>query len=314
MQINPKISIITPVYNEEKNLTLFIDELLDVIKKINLEYEIILCMDPSTDKTEEMAIDFCNKNKRIKLIKFSRRFGQPAATMAGLKFSKGNYIVIIDSDLQDPPKLIKEMYDEILKGYDVVYAKRKSRAGETFLKKIVSKIGYKLINFFSDVDIPENVGDYRIMTRKVVNELILLTETHGFLRGLVAYVGFRQTFISYDRDRRFFGDGKYNKYTGSFKIGLNGLIGFSSKPLQFMSLIGLFFSFISFLIGSIYLAQKLMGYDFTPGLPTTVLVITFFSGINLIGLGIIGEYIARIYDEVKKRPPYIVDKTFNMND
>lgn len=314
MQINPKISIITPLYNEEKNLNLFIDELLDVIKKINLEYEIILCMDPSTDKTEEIAIDFCNKNKRIKLIKFSRRFGQPAATMAGLKYSKGEYVVIIDSDLQDPPKLIKEMYDKILNGYDVVYAKRRSRAGETFLKKIVSNLGYKLINFFSDVDIPENVGDFRIMTRKVVNELVLLTETHGFLRGLVAYVGFKQTFINYDRDRRFSGDGKYNKYTGSFKIGLNGLIGFSSRPLQFMSLIGLFFSFISFLIGIIYLAQKLMGFNLTPGLPTTILVITFFSGINLIGLGIVGEYIARIYDEVKKRPAYIVDKTFNINN
>jgi len=206
------------------------------------------------------------------------------------------------------------MYVKLKEGYEVVYAKRRSRKGETLIKQWVSSIGYFVINRLSDVTIPRDTGDFRIMTRRVIEELRKLNETHGFLRGLVAYVGFKQTFIEYDRDERFADTGKYNRLTGSLKIGLNGLIGFSSRPLQLMSLVGMTFAGFSFLVGAWYLVQKLWGVNLTPGLSTTVLAITFFSGIQLLGLGLIGEYIGRIYDEVKHRPLNIVDRTFNFDE
>ena len=305
------ISIIVPVFNEENNIKPFLTRMIKVLKDINLSYEIIFALDPSTDKTEKIISDEIKKNNNIKLILFSRRFGQPAATMAGILNCNGDYCVVIDVDLQDQPELIKEMYNKILQGYEVVYAQRNSRKGETILKKIISSIGYKLINKLSEVSIPENTGDFRIITRKVVEHLRNMNETHGFLRGLVSYVGFKQGFVLYDRDPRFLGDGKYNRLTGSFKIGLNGIIGFSSRPLFLMSLVGLFFSVISFIIGLLYLFQKIFGVNLPLGLPTVVLVITFFTGIQLLGLGLIGEYVGRIYDEVKRRPMYIIDKKLN---
>ncbi|HLB58183.1 MAG TPA: glycosyltransferase, partial [Gammaproteobacteria bacterium] len=215
---------------------------------------------------------------------------------------------VIDVDLQDPPELLEKMLAKMREGYEVVCAKRTSRKGETLIKRFISYLGYKLINQLSDIAIPRNTGDFRIMTRRVIEELRRLNEAHGFLRGLVAYIGFKQAFIEYDRDERFAGKGNYNRFTGSLKIGLNGLISFSSRPLQIMSLIGAILSGFSFLVGSWYVFQKLYGIHLTPGLSTTVLVVTFFAGVQLLCLGLIGEYIGRIYDEVKKRPLFIVDR------
>lgn len=278
------------------------------------EYEIIFSLDPSSDRTEEIICAEAALNSSIKLITFSRRFGQPAATMAGIFKSSGNGCVVIDVDLQDPPELIPELYSLFEAGNDVVYAKRRSRKGETFIKLIVSYLGYKVIQKLSEVQIPPNTGDFRIISRRVIEQLKLLNESHGFLRGLVAYVGFKQAHVEYDRDERFSGSGNYNKFFGSLKIGLNGLISFSSRPLFFMSLVGFGLAGISFLIGIWYVVQKLVGYNLTPGLSTTVLFITFFSGIQLLGLGLIGEYVGRIYDEVKRRPMYIVDKSVNFKN
>jgi dolichol-phosphate mannosyltransferase len=206
------------------------------------------------------------------------------------------------------------MYAKLNEGYEVVYAKRRSRKGETLIKRIISNVGYSLINRLSDVQIPRNTGDFRIMTRRVVEELRRLNESHGFLRGLVAYVGFKQTFIEYDRDERYAGKGNYNRLTGSLKIGLNGLISFSSRPLSLMSVGGFILASLSFLLGAWYVFQKLMGFNLTPGLSTTVLVVSFFAGVQLLGLGLIGEYVGRIYDEVKRRPMYIVDRQINFNE
>ena len=295
-----KISIVIPTYNEEENINNLIKRLQEVLTKIEDNYEIIFVLDPSTDKTEELIIEHTT-DKRIKLIKLSRRFGQPAATMAGIKHSSGDNIVI-------------EMLDKMRNGYDVVYAKRISRDGETFVKKIISALGYRIINFFSDVYIPPDVGDFRIISKKVGIHLSSLKENSAFLRGLVSYVGFRQTSLEYKRDKRSFGKTKYNRFLGSLKIGLNGLIGFTSKPLQLMSAIGFCFSLVSFFIGLTYVIAKILGFTLTAGLPTTVLFITFFSGIQLIALGLLGEYIGRIYDEVKNRPQYIIDKTINFNE
>jgi dolichol-phosphate mannosyltransferase len=306
--LTKQVSVIVPVYKEAANIKPFLTRMESVLNKTNLTYEILFCLDPSPDNTEEVIQNEINHNPNIKLITFSRRFGQPAATMAGILHCIGDTCVIIDVDLQDPPELIETLYKKMQEGYEVVYAKRRSRKGETLLKRIISYFGYKVINKLSDVQIPRNTGDFRIMTRRVIEELRGLNESHGFLRGLVAYVGFKQAFVEYDRDERLMGKGNYNRFTGSLKIGLNGLISFSSRPLQMMSLAGATIAGFSFLLGLWYVIQKLIGIDLTPGLSTTILVITFFSGIQLLCLGLMGEYVGRIYDEVKRRPMFIVDR------
>jgi dolichol-phosphate mannosyltransferase len=252
------------------------------------------------------------RNPAVKLLIFSRRFGQPAATMAGILNCKGEACCVIDVDLQDPPELITPMVAKLDEGFDVVYAKRRSRAGETLLKRLVSYLGYAVISRLSDVEIPRNTGDFRVISRRVIEELRSLEETHGFLRGLVAFVGFPQASVEYDRDSRHAGQGNYNRILGSLKIGLNGLVSFSIRPLQMMSLAGATIAGFSFLLGAWYFLQKLIGVNLTPGLPTTILVVSFFSGVQLLSLGLIGEYVGRIYDEVKRRPMYIIREKVNL--
>lgn len=306
-----EVSLIVPVYKEEANISPFLARAEAVFDRMQVGYEIIFALDPSPDKTEEVIQQEINRNSNIKLLMFSRRFGQPAATMAGILSCTGKACVVIDVDLQDRPELIEQMHSKLAEGYEVVYAKRRSRKGETFVKRMIAHLGYSLINKFSDVQIPRNTGDFRIMTRRVIEELRRLNESHGFLRGLVAYVGFKQAFIEYDRDERYAGVGNYNRFTGSLKIGLNGLISFSARPLFLMSISGFVLAGFSFLLGAWYVIQKLIGIDLTPGLSTTVLVVTFFAGVQLLGLGLIGEYVGRIYDEVKRRPMFIIDKKVN---
>jgi polyisoprenyl-phosphate glycosyltransferase len=308
------ISLIVPVYKEEASIRPFLARAETVFQQMGKSYEIIFALDPSPDRTEEIILEEINRNQNIKLMLFSRRFGQPAATMAGILGCTGESCVVIDVDLQDQPELIEQMYAKLNEGYEVVYAKRRSRKGETLIKRVISSVGYTLINKLSDVQIPRNTGDFRIMTRRVIEELRRLNETHGFLRGLVAYVGFKQAYIEYDRDERYTGTGNYNRLTGSLKIGLNGLISFSSQPLFIMSIGGFILAGLSFLLGAWYIIQKLAGIDLTPGLSTTVLIVSFFAGVQLLGLGLIGEYIGRIYDEVKRRPMYIVDRKINFGE
>jgi len=302
------LSIVVPVYNEENNIKPFLARLEKVLVILNVSYEILFCYDRSTDNTEAVIRQAIIRNPRIKLLKFSRRTGQPKAAMAGIMQCRGEACVIIDVDLQDPPELITDMYRKLKnEDYEVILAQRRSRKGETWLKRLFSYTGYKVINALSEIDIPVNTGDFRIISRRII-ELRHYKESHGFLRGLVASVGFNQGFVAFDRDERFGDKGKYNRFTGSFKIGLNGLIGFSSKPLQFIAVMGVFLSGFSFLLGGWYVLQKLIGVHITPGLPTTVLLICFFSGVQLLSLGIMGEYVSRIYDEVKNRPPYIIEE------
>ena len=309
-----ELSIVIPVYKEESNILPFLERLIPVVDRISEKSEIIFILDPSPDQTEKVIMNISTANPSIKLIKMSRRFGQPAATMAGLGFSSGKRVVVIDVDLQDPPEVILELNKKMDEGFDVVYATRRTRAGETFLKKIFATFGYKVINSLSDVQIPKNTGDFRIMSRRVVDEICGLNEKHGFLRGLVAYVGFNQTGVLYDRDSRHTGKGNYNRYLGSMRIGLNGLVGFSAKPLNIMSVFGAGIAGFSFLLGGWYTLQKIVGVSITPGLSTTVILISFFAGIQLLSLGLVGEYISRIYDEVKNRPMYIVEKRVGFDD
>ena len=310
----PNLSIVVPIYNEENSIRPFLARLEKVLCDMGVSHEIVFALDPSTDRTEEVILEEIRRNPHIKLLVFSRRFGQPAATMAGVLTCTGNDCVVIDVDLQDPPELIASMYAKLKEGFEVVYAKRRSRKGEMMIKRVISHVGYFIINKLSNVRIPRDTGDFRIMSRRVIEELRRLNESHGFLRGLVAYVGFKQTFIEYDRDGRCSGKGNYNRLTGSLEIGLNGLIGFSSRPLSLMSVGGFALAGFGFLLGVWYVFQKLMGFNVTPGLSTTVLFVCFFAGLQLLGLGLIGEYVGRIYDEVKRRPMYIVDRRVNFEE
>ena len=305
------LSVVVPVYKEAGNIKPFLTRTEAVMAKLGVSYEIIFALDPSPDETEAVILREIERNPAVKLILFSRRFGQPAATMAGILNCTGDKCVVIDVDLQDPPELIEQLYNKMAENYEVVYAMRTSREGETLIKRAVSYFGYSVINRLSDVQIPRNTGDFRIISRRVIEELRRLSETHGFLRGMVAYVGFRQAAVLYSRDARLTGAGNYNRLIGSLRIGLNGLVGFSSRPLQVMSMAGFVLAAISFMLGLWYVLQKLIGVALTPGLSTTILVVSFFSGVQLLALGVVGEYIGRIYDETKRRPMYIVDKKIN---
>src|SRR5258706_731250 len=308
------LSIVVPVYKEANNIRPFLQRAEAVMAKMKLNYEIICAWHRSPEDTEAVILEEITCNRDIKLILFSRRFGQPAATMAGILNCAGETCVVIDVDLQDQPELIEQLYNKMEEGYEVVYAMRASREGETLIKRVVSYFGYSVINRLSDIEIPRNTGDFRIMSRRVIEELRRLSETHGFLRGMVAYVGFRQAAVIYKRDARLSGTGNYNRLGGSLRIGINGLVGFSSRPLQVMSMAGFVLAAVSCMIGILYVTPKLMGVAITPGLSTTLLVVSFFSCVQLLALGLVGEYIGRIYDESKRRPMYIVDRKVNFSE
>ncbi len=305
--MSERLSIVIPAYNEAANVGRVYERLRTVLDGLGVDWELIFSVDPSSDATEPMIIELGQRDPRVKMLRFSRRFGQPSATLAGLEWSSGDAVVVIDCDLQDPPELIGELVARWREGFDVVYAQRRTRAGETLPKRIVAWAGYKLINRIAEVEIPKNTGDFRLMSRRVVDNVVALKEGHGFLRGLVGVVGFRQTSVPYDRDPRTAGSSKYNQMMGSMLIGLNGVIGFSRYPLQLISIAGLLSSLLAFLIAIAYLVLKLAGAPFPVGNPTIVFAITFFSGLQLLSLGIMGEYVGRIYDESRNRPKFIVE-------
>jgi len=265
-------------------------------------------MDPSPDRTEEVILEHRAADERIRLLKFSRRFGQPMASLAGMQFSSGDAIIVMDVDLQDPPELIGAMVAKWREGYDVVLPQRTRRTGEPWIKRLVADTGYKVINKIADVRIPPNTGDFRLMSRRVVNEVVRLRECHGFLRGMVAVVGFRQYLLPFERPARFAGETHYNRFFGSLRIGFNGIFCFSTYALTLSTQLGFVIAGASFLIALAYLVMKLCGFPFPVGNPTLVILILFMGGIQLISVGILGEYIGRIYEEVRARPRFIVDR------
>ena len=303
----PLLSIVVPVYQEEQTIPAFLEHLHRVLAGITAEYEILFAMDPGRDRTESVIVEAMAADPRIQLLVMSRRWGQPAATMAGLDHAKGRAAVVIDVDLQDPPELIAEMVRHWQAGYEVVYAQRRSRKGETLPKRLVSYVGYWVINRISEVPIPRNTGDFRLMDRKVVDELKALKETHGFLRGLVAYVGYRQVAVLYDRNERVGGKSKYSQITGSLRIGLNGVVAFSSKPLNLATMLGFISAGLSLLAGGMYVAKSyFLGKGLITGMAPVILLVTFLGGLQLLAFGIMGEYVGRIYEEVRMRPKYLV--------
>ena len=303
-----ELSIVVPVFREQDNVPLFLRRVVPILEGLTRSFEIIFALDPSPDQTEAVILDARKADPRVKLLKFSRRVGQPMATLGGLQYSQGNAVIVMDVDLQDPPEVLPDMVMRWREGWDVVMAQRRSRDGDTLAKRLVNRVGYAIINRIANPPIPQNTGDFRLMSRRVVNELNRLKECHGFLRGLVAIVGFRQTTVQFDRPPRRAGQTNYNPFWGSLRIGFNGIICFSSYLLTLSSQLGFLIAGCSFLLMAIYLFYKLMGWEILWGNPTLVILISFLGGVQLISVGILGEYIARIYEEVKERPRFIIDR------
>ena len=308
-----ELSVVVPVYKEAGNIPVFVDRMLPILQEVSDSYEVIFALDPSPDESEQVLRELGTVHPEIKTLVFSRRFGQPSATLAGIDHAQGKAVVVMDVDLQDPPELVSEMVEKWREGFDVVVAQRRSRDGERAIKRLVAWLGYRAINRFSDVEIPKDTGDFRLMDRCVVTELRRFPEAHGFLRGLTALVGFRQTTVQFDRAARHAGKGNYNQFVGSLKIGLNGLIAFSTALLNFATLIGVFAAFASFVTAGVYMILKFTGTNFPLGNPTIVVLVLLLGGMNLICLGIVGQYIGRIYEEVKRRPRYIVQRSYNFD-
>ena len=303
------LSIVVPVYREEKNITEFLARIRVILSGISEDYEIIFALDPSPDATEAVVLEARSVDSRIKLLKFSRRFGQPMATLGGLSYTKGEAVIIMDVDMQDPPELIPEMFSKWKQGYDVVLPQRKNRTGEPLIKRLVARVGYAVIRKIANVDIPPDTGDFRLLSRRVLEHVLRLKESHGFLRGMVAVVGFNQCLIPFDRPARYAGKTNYNRFVGSLRIGFNGIFGFSSYALTLSTQLGFLIAGCSFLLGLVYLVMKLRGFNFPMGNPTLVILILFMGGVQLISVGILGEYIGRIYEEVRGRPKFIVERS-----
>ncbi len=300
------ISIVVPVYNEEKMIAPFIERTEAVISAVGCEYEIIFALDPCSDNTYGTIKDLMKTHPNVKLLTFSRRFGQPASTLGGIFHSKGDACVVIDVDLQDPPELIPQMIEKWQEGYDVVYAQRAGREGETWLKKLIAATGYRVINKISSVDIPVDTGDYRLISRKVIDELQKLNEHHGFLKGMVPFVGFKQTPVKYHREARFEGEGKYNRFFGSTRIGFNGIFCYSTKPLEYITYLGVILTGGAFTGLILYIVISLAKGNDLASLGNWLNA--FWAGLIILCIGITGEYISRTYEEVTGRPLYIVDE------
>ena len=308
------LSVVVPVYKEEKNIPEFLLRTVPTLKTITEDFEIIFAMDPSPDETEQIIMEARRTDPRVKLVKFSRRFGQPMATLGGLRYATGDAVIVMDVDLQDPPELILHMVSKWKTGYEVVIPQRRSRGGEPWIKKTIAAVGYFVINKISSVPIPPNTGDFRLISRRVAEEVLKLRESHGFFRGMVAVVGFNQCIIPFDRPARFSGNTNYNRFFGSLRIGFNGVFGFSSFALNLSTQAGFLIAGLSFVIAVIYMTMKLRGFHFPLGNPTLVILVLFMGGIQLISVGILGEYIGRIYEEVRGRPKFIVERSDGFNE
>ncbi|NLM34617.1 MAG: glycosyltransferase family 2 protein [Clostridiales bacterium] len=313
MKENFLLSVVVPMYYEEEVAEECYNRLTSVMLKNNFKYELIFVNDGSTDKTPEILREIALKDHNSKVVNFSRNFGHQAAVTAGVQVAKGDAIVIIDADLQDPPELIADMVKLWQNGNDVVYAKRKKRKGETWFKLITAKYFYKFLDAMSDTKIPQNTGDFRLIDKKVAEVFLQLPERNRFIRGMISWVGFKQVAIEYVRDERFAGETKY-PLKKMIKFAKDGIIGFSSKPLKLITTLGLFSVLISFIILIYTLVSKLIQTDIEQGWTSIMVAISFFSGVQLLSLGIVGEYIARIYDETKGRPLYIIKDTYNITE
>jgi len=306
MKENFKISIVTPFYNEEAGIKEYFKSILNVLKKITSSYEIICIDDGSSDKTFELLQKQHKKDSSIKIIKLSRNFGKEAALTAGLDFTTGDAIIPIDADLQDPPELIPNMIKQWQDGYKVVLMKRKSR-NESWLKKITANLFYNLINKISESSIPKDTGDFRLMDKKVVNIIKQIREKSRFMKGILSWSGFKTTTILFERPERLKGTPKQN-YKKLFSLALNGIFSFSIIPIRLFVFIGVMVSGFAILYGLFLILRTIFFGTDLAGYPSLMVTILFFGGIQLLGLGVLGEYIGRIFNETKNRPIYVIDE------
>lgn len=300
-----ELSVVIPLYCEESNLDYLFERLETTVVDLSMKYEFICIDDGSKDDTLNRLVQHHHRNPNIKVIALSRNFGKEIALTAGLDYAQGSAVIPIDADLQDPPELIANLVAKWKEGYDVVYAKRRSRQGETWLKKVTATLFYRLISAMSSTPIPPNTGDFRLLDRRVVEALKQLPERTRFMKGLFAWVGFRETYIEYDRPPRHSGSTKWN-YWRLWNFALDGITSFSAVPLKIWGYVGLLFSLVAFCYATFLVIRVLViGID-VPGYASLMVAILFLGGIQLMGIGIIGEYLGRIFEEVKARPLYLV--------
>ncbi len=308
-----KVSMVIPMYYEEEVAKECYNRMREVLGKIEgYDYEIICVNDGSKDKTLPILEEIALKDPKVKVISFARNFGHQCAVTAGLKYVTGDCAVIIDADLQDPPELIPEMLKLWEEGNEVIYGKRKTREGESIFKLLTAKMFYKTLNALSDVEIPKDTGDFRLVDRKVVDVMNQMPEHNKFLRGLWGWIGFKQMPFEYERKERFAGKTKY-PLKKMLKLASDGIIGFSTKPLKLVGALGI----LSIIISIVILIYSLISYIFglnnlTAGWTSIMVTVTLFSGVQLLSIWIMSEYIGRIYDESKGRPQYIINKTINI--
>ncbi|MDR3153632.1 MAG: glycosyltransferase family 2 protein [Deltaproteobacteria bacterium] len=304
-----ELSLVVPVYNEEKAIPPYLETVRKILREVTEDYEIIFAMDPSSDRTEEIITRENASDPRIKLLRFSRRFGQPAAVWGGLKYSSGRAVIVMDVDMQDPPEVIPEMVRIWREGeYKVVIPQRRTRSGDNPVKRLVAWCAYWFINKTATVEIPRNAGDFRLLDRLVVDELLKLKETNAFLKGLTAVVGYKYRLVPFDRKPRSAGTGKYF-FTGGIFIGFNGVIAFSGALLRLMTVAGFVMAGLALLCALGLIVGKVSGwYRFDAGIATLGVLLLFLTGCQFVGMGILGAYIGRIYEETKSRPIFIVDK------
>ena len=305
-ELAPTISIVCPCYNEQEVLTEFTQTISDILSETNYTYEILFINDGSKDNTLTVLNTLASGNKHLRVINLSRNFGKESALTAGIDRARGEVIIPIDADLQDPPELIHDFLREWKKGYDVVVAKRVDRSSDSFAKKVTASLFYKFHNKIAKVEVPDNVGDFRLITRKVVNAIQLLPENQRFMKGIFSWVGFNTSVVEYIRQPRAAGETSFNGWR-LWNFALEGITSFSTAPLRVWLYLGVLVSSFAFFYGSsIILKTLIYGVDI-PGYASLLSIVLFLGGIQLIGLGVMGEYIGRLYMESKRRPVYIVE-------
>jgi len=304
-QIPVKISVVVPLYNEEENIDALFRRLLAVLEALNTSYEIVCVNDGSRDNTLKNLLEYHQRYPQIKVVNLSRNFGKDTAMSAGIDYSQGMAVIPIDADLQDPPELIAEMIEKWQQGYDVVYASRRVRIGESWFKRFSAEGFYQVINKLSRVSIPPNTGDFRLIDRRVVESIKKMPERQRFMKGIFAWVGYKQTSILFDREPRYQGQTKWN-YWKLWDFAIDGITSFSFLPLKVWTYVGLIIALVSLVYASFLILRTIiLGID-VPGYASLMVAILFLGGIQLLTLGIIGEYIGRVYEEVKGRPLYLV--------
>lgn len=310
---HPTYSVVAPVFNEEQILPEFYRRVVAALEPLGAPFELVLVNDGCRDKSPEIMRQLHEQDPRVKVVNFSRNFGHQLAITAGTDYARGQAVIVIDSDLQDPPEVIPDMINRWHEGYQVVYAVRTERAGETWFKKFTASFFYRLITSITNVEIPVDTGDFRLMDRRVVDALKGVREYNRFMRGLSVWVGFKQTGVPYKRDARKVGETKY-PLRKMLRFAFDGITSFSYLPLQLATYAGFIIAALSVLFILVAVSMRLSGLRAFEGQATTLIIVLFLGGVQLIFLGIIGEYLGRIYDEVKRRPLYIVAETLGFKD